>query len=509
VFGATPTNTTPVAAFTAPDWVNITSAGPSVTASAGVDVIGRYAFAIYDEGGLIDVNVAGFPPAPNSAVAQFGPKGLMCFADLTVAGLSTSAVNDLVGWRNYASGQPTGTFASFSFTPASATTYYNSVIANNNGFLRTGGSIFNNRTDQMFLSRQMLIEYRGSTAFSADALQNLGTFSREQNWSTWNGSYIPRFPIRKLDEVLFNGDATKIRADFGLVWNINHWDYYGPTGASLASSIGLFVSATPEFFQLLNYAIPGHTIGEILAIGASIIDQNDTDQVTTIIEYQGPTPPNPRAYGADTIPAPSPAPSPPVAPFVLNRALRSAGELGYAYKNVAVNKTLDFYTAATQEASLLDLFSFSSASVRAGSINLNSRNSLALATILGGAIEAQPAATLTSARSKTAAAALVTATALSPASSHQDLARLAQAITASLGTGEEKQEVLSRALSDTSQTRTWNLLIDVIAQSGRYPPTATSLPDFVVEGEKRYWLHIAIDRFTGQVIDQQLEAVYE
>jgi hypothetical protein len=52
-------------------------------------------------------------------------------------------------------------------------------------------------------------------------------------------------------------------------------------------------------------------------------------------------------------------------------------------------------------------------------------------------------------------------------------------------------------------------MIDVIAQSGRYPWTATSLSQFVVEGEKRYWVHIAIDRFTGEVIDQQLEAVYE
>jgi hypothetical protein len=26
---------------------------------------------------------------------------------------------------------------------------------------------------------------------------------------------------------------------------------------------------------------------------------------------------------------------------------------------------------------------------------------------------------------------------------------------------------------------------------------------------KRYWLHVAIDRFTGEVIDQQLEAVDE
>ena len=66
-----------------------------------------------------------------------------------------------------------------------------------------------------------------------------------------------------------------------------------------------------------------------------------------------------------------------------------------------------------------------------------------------------------------------------------------------------------RALIDAGQTRTWNLMIDVIAQSGRYPQTAATLADFVVEGEKRYWLHIAIDRFTGEVIDQQLEAVYE
>ena len=49
----------------------------------------------------------------------------------------------------------------------------------------------------------------------------------------------------------------------------------------------------------------------------------------------------------------------------------------------------------------------------------------------------------------------------------------------------------------------------VKAQSGPYPPTASNLSQFVVEGEKRYWLHIAIDRFTGEVIDQQLEAVYE
>ncbi len=52
-------------------------------------------------------------------------------------------------------------------------------------------------------------------------------------------------------------------------------------------------------------------------------------------------------------------------------------------------------------------------------------------------------------------------------------------------------------------------MIDVVAQAGRYPPSSTTLTQFVVEGEKRYWLHIAIDRFTGAIIDQQLEAVSE
>jgi len=30
-----------------------------------------------------------------------------------------------------------------------------------------------------------------------------------------------------------------------------------------------------------------------------------------------------------------------------------------------------------------------------------------------------------------------------------------------------------------------------------------------VEGEQYYWVHVAIDRFTGQVIDKQIEVVNE
>ena len=73
---------------------------------------------------------------------------------------------------------------------------------------------------------------------------------------------------------------------------------------------------------------------------------------------------------------------------------------------------------------------------------------------------------------------------------------------------QEPQETVVRALSDTTQTRTWGLLIDVIAQSGKYAPGETDLRKFTY-GEQHYWVHVAIDRFTGWVIDKQIEVVNE
>jgi hypothetical protein len=69
---ATGTDSTPVGSFTAPDWVLVTRNGPVAfsawqnnlkdpTSANSNYVVGRYAFAVYDEGGLIDVNLGGFP----------------------------------------------------------------------------------------------------------------------------------------------------------------------------------------------------------------------------------------------------------------------------------------------------------------------------------------------------------------------------------------------------------------------------------------------------------------
>ena len=69
-----------------------------------------------------------------------------------------------------------------------------------------------------------------------------------------------------------------------------------------------------------------------------------------------------------------------------------------------------------------------------------------------------------------------------------------------------------RGLVDSGNARTWNLMIDVVAQSGRYPSSATTAADlskFIVTGESRYWVHVAIDRYTGAIIAESFEPVSE
>jgi hypothetical protein len=204
----TPTDTTPDSNFTAPAWVYVTGTGPAnpPLTSPTNTVIGRYAYAIYDESGLLDVNVAGCPASTSGTVipTQYAPKGALAFADLTQltdasgAPLITQAgVNNLVGWRNYASmsnrgktpdGRFPGLFSGFSGS-ASAVSYEGLIVSNTNGFMTVSGSAANGFTDEAFLSRQQLIALAlatGTTDFNPNALQYLGTFSRAVNAPSWS-----------------------------------------------------------------------------------------------------------------------------------------------------------------------------------------------------------------------------------------------------------------------------------------------------------------------------------
>jgi len=203
------------------------------------------------------------------------------------------------------------------------------------------------------------------------------------------------------------------------------------------------------------------------------------------------------------------------------------GEFGWAYSilNAANNRNssttpkylIDFkdpYDAANNpDPALLDFFTYNSAPLRAGIVSLNTRQPLVLAAILKTAYCGFQI--LTANQASAAANAIVNATNPStggvPAMSRADIARIASTMAHSPcnTTDQDSKDTFARALSEVTQTRTWGLLIDVVAQTGHYKPNATGLADFVVEGEKHYWLHVAVDRFDGSIVGQQLEAVTE
>src|SRR5436190_8792136 len=222
---ATP-DSSPIQAFTdaTPDWVfiapdpnNPTQDARKVITSPNQLVIGRYAYAIYDEGGLLDMNVAGYPTG--TTTIQSGRKGSVAFADLTALGnypffnptsgpQSVYQVDRLVGWRDYATTNQSGTnnnnfpdsqpsnkaFARNLQSAGPAGDYYTYVVNNTSGFLSPNPTAaLNGLTDQVFLGRSQLIAHQriqntnnavpiaDTSQFNVNALQYLSTFSRETN----------------------------------------------------------------------------------------------------------------------------------------------------------------------------------------------------------------------------------------------------------------------------------------------------------------------------------------
>ena len=224
-------------------------------------------------------------------------------------------------------------------------------------------------------------------------------------------------------------------------------------------------------------------------------DANGTNKGTTIMYASAKTPPAGNYFDR---------------PNILSGPFQSVAELGQVFRDQPW-KTLNFTTPNSADAGLLDVFTLQDVPLTAGRTSLNTRQSPVLAALISqGGLRIDGSSIITTVQANAVANAIAGITATNPMISKADLvARIAANASFTGLLNKEARECVMRALTDAGETRTWNLMIDVIAQSGRYPSTATSLANFVVEGEKRYWLHIAIDRFTGEVIDQQLEAVYE
>ncbi|PTY06045.1 hypothetical protein DB346_01380 [Verrucomicrobia bacterium LW23] len=220
-------------------------------------------------------------------------------------------------------------------------------------------------------------------------------------------------------------------------------------------------------------------------------------------------------------------------PVVLNRPFESVAELGYVYRDLP-GKNLDFWTQHSADAGLLDLFCLrEEPSVTAGRINLNRAGVAELKAILSGALKARippttstgpvdaPLQLITAAEADKIATAIRTQLASGTVPVFGNNAEMALSLAEPINnaldgaSATEKPfkknkawaEAPIRALSQLNQNRTWNLLIDVVAQPGRLRRNATSLQHFMVEGERRYWIHVAIDRATGKVVHLQMEPV--
>ncbi len=198
---------------TPPSWIFVTNQGPTVLTSPTSGVIGRYAYAMYDEGALLDINAAGYPtalpastphPAPNPnnlPTMGYASKGALAFADLTqipcaaTTYLTGNDVNNLIGWRNYVTAQASGALGAFTISTAGAAAYYDAVVTNTTGFLKVATSSSNGRTDQAFLSRQQLLGLRRALGFSQNALPYLGTFSRAVTAPSWKPATPPSSSI--------------------------------------------------------------------------------------------------------------------------------------------------------------------------------------------------------------------------------------------------------------------------------------------------------------------------
>jgi len=231
-------------------------------------------------------------------------------------------------------------------------------------------------------------------------------------------------------------------------------------------------------------------------------------------------------------------------PIILNRPFRNVAELGYAFRDLPW-KTLDFFSDKSADAGLLDIFTTNDGPgvldsngnvvgtappmIAAGSVNLNTTQAADLQAIFAGSILDEINSTPINGTGTGATDApvlannIITATSATPMQNKSELvtrvdpvtsAKLVETILPPAANDNQsvkaRREVVARTISSVAQTRTWNFVIDVVAQSGHFKPNAGNLQnDFIVEGEQHYWVHVAIDRFTGRVIDKQIEVVNE
>ncbi len=203
-------------------------------------------------------------------------------------------------------------------------------------------------------------------------------------------------------------------------------------------------------------------------------------------------------------------------PIILNRPFRNVAEMGAAFRDLPF-KGLDFFTAESPDAALLDLFTMTEADMTADRINPNSAPREVLEALLAGTLlEPDSGTALTPTQASGLATAIRSTLDTTPITSPGDVAKVVTAaadVGAQLPTAaariKNRREVISRSLAPVTDARTWNLLLDLVVQSGKIAPGSSSLENFIPSASRRYWIHIAIDRLTNRVLEIRTEPIHE
>lgn len=238
-------------------------------------------------------------------------------------------------------------------------------------------------------------------------------------------------------------------------------------------------------------------------------------------------------------------------PIVLNRPFQSVAELGYVFRDTPW-RSLDFFTPESGDNALLDVFSVfgpdpysykdtitAETALVAGKVNLNTRQQPVLAALLQGASTttvfkstgSYSLTTLTPDQAAKISQSLVQWTTNTSSTTQGPLQNISELVGRYTGSGttysgfsstvtsllaaastpssiiKQQRECVMHALADAGTTRTWNLLIDMVAQTGQLTPSPAGLQSFVVNGERHVWVSVALDRVTGKVIKMQMEPV--
>lgn len=71
---------------------------------------------------------------------------------------------------------------------------------------------------------------------------------------------------------------------------------------------------------------------------------------------------------------------------------------------------------------------------------------------------------------------------------------------------KQESEAVIRSWVEANSTTTWQVMVDVISQTGRM---SKETGKFAMRGERRAWVHASIDRMTGEVVDLEVEHLAE